>query len=220
MVGASGCGYLKNTRDDFMDCFILGVGGVVPVVPVDGETRAVGFLPPSIGAYLEVTEFFHLGALFKVSGDLEWDRRALGAVVDKRIKVGLGPLHYVSVQQWPSRSFSNAYKIEGNQMDGWREHMRNLTDPVFGRPAKELVFNKPGGLSFLQRGWQDWEVVSLEIAIPEPFILHSGFNARVGFDLSQAFDFLLGLATIDFYDDNAYTFSGKLQYPSTGGGEK
>ena len=58
---------------------------------------------------------------------------------------------------------------------------------------------------------------SLEVAIPEPFILHSGINARVGFDVSEVFDLALGLICIDFYDDNAFTFFwGKLQHPVPG----
>jgi len=214
ILGASGCGYLKNVRDDFMDCFMLGVGGVVPVVPAGEESRAVGFLPPSLGVYVEATEFMHLGAILKASGDLEWDRRGLAALVDTRTKVGLGPLHYVAVRQYTSPSLANAYKVEGNQMDGWRNHMRRLTDPVFRRPAKELIFNTSGGLPFLHRGWQDWEVFSVEVAVPEPFILHSGFNIRAGADPSQMFDFVLGLLCIDLYDDNAYTFWGKLQHPA------
>ncbi len=216
VVWATGCGYLKNTRDDFKDCFILGAGVVVPVVPGEDENIAVGLLPPSLGIYLEATEFFHLGGIYKVSGDLEWDRRACGIVVDKRTKVGIGPLHYVDVEQWPI--WVNDYKSEGNKMDGWREYMRDFKDPVFGRPAKELIFEKKyGALPFLHRGWQDWEVFSLEIAIPEPFILHSGFNVRAGVDPSQMFDFVLGVFCLDLYDDNAYRFFGALQHP---GGEE
>ena len=217
VTGVSGCGYLKNVRDDAMDCFILGAGVVVPVVPGEEENRAVGFLPPSVGVYLEATEFFHLGALFKASADVEWDRRAVGVVVDRRVKAGLGPLHHIDVRQTPI--LTNAYKTDGNQMDGWREHMHRLRDPVFDKPAKQLVFDGPPRTSWLHRGWQSWEVFALEVAIPEPFILHSGFNVRAGFDLSEVFDFALGLVGVDLYDDNAYTFGGELQHRTDGEGE-
>jgi hypothetical protein len=205
---------LKNVRDDAMDCLILGVGYTPAVAPTADGNKAVGFLPPSIGAYVELTEFLHFGALFKGSADLEIDRRAAGAVVDVRTKFGLGPLHHIKVKQHVI--MGNAYKTEENQMDGWREHMRGLRDPIFRRPAKELIFDKSRPLRFLHRGWQDWEVISLEVAIPEPFILHSGFNFRVGIDPSQIFDFVMGLVCIDIYDDNAYRFSGKLQHAEDG----
>jgi len=211
VAGSSGCGYLKNMRDDFADCFILGAGIVTPVAPGDPDNMAVGFLPPSFGVYVEATEFMHLGAIYKASADIEWDRRGMGVLVDQRAKAGIGPLHYVNITQIPL--WVNAYKVEGNQMDGWRKHMRALQDPVFHRPAKELIFDSPLAEPFLYKGWQDWETFSVEIAIPEPFILHSGFNVRVGVDPSQIFDFALGILCIDLYDDNAYRFGGKLQHP-------
>ena len=219
VAGGSGCGYLKNVRDDALDCFILGAGVVPPVAPMEGENKAMGFLPPSLGIYLEATEFFHLGGLFKASADLEWDRRGMGVMLDRRLKAGIGPLHYESI--WQKPIWANAYKDaeEANQMDGWREHMRNLRDPVFNKPAKELIFQDrlDEGKWWLAKGWQDWETFSVEIAIPEPFILHSGFNFRAGFDPSQVLDFVLGLVTIDLYDDDAYCpFTGKLQH-ATGG---
>ena len=67
-------------------------------------------------------------------------------------------------------------------------------------------------LPFLHRGWQDWETISVEVAIPEPFLLHSGFYGRIGFDLSECFDLLLSICCIDLYDDAAYTWSGELKY--------
>ena len=220
VVGTSGCGYLKNVRDDALDCIVLGVGVVPPVAPTGDENKAVGLLPPSLGIYLEATEFLHLGALFKASADLEVDRRGMGVMLDRRLKAGIGPLHYASI--WQKPLYANAYKDaeEPNQMDGWREHMRDLRDPVFNKPAKELIFEDrlDEGKWWLAEGWQDWETFSVEIAIPEPFILHSGFNVRAGFDPSQVFDLVLGLFTIDLYDDDAYNpWSGELQH--TMGGE-
>lgn len=214
VAGSSGCGYLKNVRDDAMDCFMFGVGVVPPVVPGKEGNQAVGFLPPSLGLYVQVTDFFHFGALYKASADLEWDRRGAGVLIDQRSKIGFGPLHRVRIKQTPI--CVNAYKDEGNQMDGWREHMRNLRDPVFDAPAKELIFRDMKPQPFLANGWQDWEMISVEIAIPEPFILHSGFNVRAGIDPSQILDFALGLVGIDLYDDNAYRLWGELQFPPEG----
>ena len=89
---------------------------------------------------------------------------------------------------------------------------------MFGAISKTMIF-KPekweaygysaGGeawesLPWLSQGWQDWETISIEVAIPEPFILHSGFYARVGVDPSQVFDLFLGLFGLDLYGDAAY----------------
>lgn len=219
-VSSTGCGYLKNVRDDVLDCGTFAVGVVPPVVPTSEGPRAVGFLPPAIGAYLEVTEFFHLGALYKATGDAEWDRRGLGLTVDQRSKLGIGPIHHVCIKQEPI--VANNYKRTGNELDGWRDQMDAMRDPVFGAPAKTLIYESLTdpvtewtGLPYLSRGWQDWETISLEVAIPEPFILHSGFYARVGVDPSQIFDLALSLFCIDLYGDAAYkTFSGKPKYPS------
>lgn len=225
MFSATGCGYLKNVRDDLMDCGTLAIGVVPPVVPTSEGTQAVGFLPPSIGVYAEFTELCHFGILCKATGDLEWDRRGAGVTVDVRRKFGLGPLHHVFIEQTPV--LANAYKTPDNEMDGWREHMRELSDPVFDSPAKIMIFEPivpeaeppyPEGeparrLPYLSRGWQDWEFISLEVAIPEPFILHSGFYVRVGVDPSQIVDLALSLLCIDMYDDAAYEpWSGDLKY--------
>lgn len=214
MFGASGCGYFKNLRDDAMDCAMIG-GGVVPPVVPDGEggTKAVGALPPSIGLYIEATNFMHFGGLYKVTGDVEMDRRGLFTGIDKRYKAGLGPWHYVVNHQYPVSA--NAYKMDDNEMDGWRTHMDELKDPIFNAPAKKLIFQTSYEQPYMYRGWQDWEMFSIELAIPEPFILHSGFNVRLGVDPSQFFDLALGIFGIDLYDDNAYHFNGDLRFPES-----
>ncbi len=214
MLGATGCGYLKNLRDDSMDCVMIG-GGVVPPVVPDGQggKRVVGAIPPSIGLYLEATNFLHLGGMYKISGDAEMDRRGLFAGVDRRIKAGFGPWHYVVKHQYPISA--NAYKLRGNQMDGWRAHMKELEDPIFQAPAKRLIYQTSQRQPYMYRGWQDWEMFSVEVAIPEPFILHSGLNVRLGVDPSQFFDLFLGLFTLDLYDDNAYQLDGQLRFPES-----
>ncbi|MBT4821295.1 MAG: hypothetical protein HON70_36635, partial [Lentisphaerae bacterium] len=60
--------------------------------------------------------------------------------------------------------------------------------------------------------WQDWETISAEIAFPEPFILHSGFYLRAGFDPSQIFDLALSVIGLDLYQDAAYTWCGDYKY--------
>ena len=215
----SGCGYVKNAVEDFQDIIILGVGVTPPTFPLNKEAneRVAGILPPSIGVYVEATEFCHLGGLLKGSCDLEWDRRGAGFVGDRRFKLGFGPAHYVDIYQQPlfkdadgAPLLINDYKVRGNtgnDLDAWREHMGDMKDFVFSRPAKQLIYDdntKP--LPFLQRGWQGWETFSVELAIPEPFITHSGFNVRAGINPCEVFDFALSLIGLDLYDDRAYNF--------------
>jgi len=251
VLSASGCGYVKNVRDDLLDVGTFAVGYVPPVVRADDELKAIGFLPPCLGLYIEATDFLQFGYLFKATGDVEWDRRGLQTCVDIRRKVGFGPWHSVAIKQTPI--YADAYKTPGSPMDAWREHMQALRDPVFDRPAKLLLFETDGvqkkgdstesltalerhmrirsgdrtdvekprkaipGLEVpqlpnLYRGWQDWETFSVEIAIPEPFLLHSGFYMRAGIDPSQVLDLALSLICLDLYSDRAYTFWGDYRF--------
>ena len=252
MLSATGCGYVKNVRDDLMDVGTFAVGYVPPVVRDDDGLKAVGFLPPCFGLYIEATDFLQFGYLFKATGDVEWDRRGLQTCVDIRRKVGFGPWHSVAIKQTPI--YADAYKTVDSPMAAWREHMRALRDPVFDRPAKLLLFETDGvqrdrgdsmrnltalerhqrirsgdrgmgertkkpipGLEIpqlpnLYRGWQDWETFSIEIAIPEPLLLHSGFYVRAGVDPSQVLDLALSLIGLDLYSDRAYTFWGDYRF--------
>ncbi len=214
ILATPGCGYVKNVRNDFMDCFVIGAGVITPVVKTEEGYKGLGYIPPSIGIYVEATDLLHLGALYKASADIEMDRRATGIVIDQRKKIGFGPFHYVDIEQEPI--LSNEYKRRNNDMDGWRKQMKRLEDPIFSRPGKQLIYDgrDTSGRWWLHRGWQDWEMLSIEIAIPEPFILHSGINFKFGFDPSQIFDLFLGIFGLDLYGDNAFRFNGDLRYES------
>ncbi len=224
-LSAGGCGYLRNVRDDVLDCGTFAIGVVPPVVPGSEGPKAIGPIPPAIGVYVEATEFLHLGALFKATGDLDWDRRGLSVGVDVRRKLGIGPLHDIYIKQEPI--WANAYKTPGGDMAGWRGHMRALRDPLFNSPAKTLIYEPSEtsliesyegtdiswqSLPWMHRGWQDWETFSLEVAIPEPFILHSGIYVRAGVDPSQVFDLVLSVFGLDLYSDAAYKLEGDLKY--------
>ena len=139
LLFAAGCGYVKNVRDDFNDCFILGAGVTPPVVESEGESVVAGILPPSLGLYVQATEFIQLGALRKISGDAVWDRRGHGILVDDRTKFGLGPFHWIKIKQKPLHA--TAYLKEGGPLEGWRKRMLALKDPIFGDPAKILVYS-------------------------------------------------------------------------------
>jgi len=274
LLAAGGCGYCKNVSDDFRDCFIVGAGVTPPVVSTEEGTLVAGIFPPSMGLYVEATDLIHLGAICKASGDVESDRRGAGVVADSRVKMGLGPWRYVKVNQKPISV--NDYKAEGNELDGWREHMRQMKDPLFHAPGKELIFRdaieflkvgeepkavaveaKPArtqeedwfgdwniadprssrktaapkpvepapqakaesgwGWPKLRNGWQNWQIISLEIAVPEPILTKTGFNVRFGFDISEMADFALSLVGLDLYSDAAYEWwSGKVKYGEGG----
>ena len=219
VLTTAGCGYCKNVRDDFMDIGTMAVGITPPVLydSDSGKQAVLGFLPPCIGVYGQVTSFLQVGALFKASADATWDRRGLGIIVDRRVKFGVGPWHYVRIDEEPI--FADAYKMPESRMDQWRQHMAEMQDPIFGASAKTMVFDgESGPQPYLADGWQDWQIISLEVAVPEPLLTHSGLYLRVGFDISQAFDAVLSLVFLDLYNDRAYKINGELLYGSVPAG--
>ncbi len=213
LLNTAGCGYFKNVRDDFMDIGTLGAGVVVPVMKTQEGQKAFAPIPHSFGVYVQCTDFFHLGYLTKHTYDIEWERRGLSVSEDIRTMGGYTFDHAIKLYQRPV--LANAYKKEGNDLCGWRTHMANLKAPFTDASAKQLIYNeKSEELPFFYKGWQDWETFSVEVAVPEPFILHSGIYLRAGVDPSQVFDFVLSLFCIDLYQDAAYKIDGCLRYPN------
>jgi hypothetical protein len=211
LLGAAGCGYFKNVRDDFMDIGTLGAGVVVPVMKTEEGQKAFAPIPHAIGVYVQCTDFFHLGYLTKQTYDLDWDRRGLAVNEDIRTMGGYTFDHSIRLYQNPVAA--NKYKREGNELDGWRTHMENLKMPFSDTGAKRLIYNKKSEKQpFFYKGWQDWETFSVELAVPEPFILHSGIYLKAGVDPSQVFDAVLSLFCIDLYQDAAYRLDGSLRY--------
>ena len=211
---SSGCGYFKNVRDDFMDIGGLAVGVTTPVLEEGNDAVVLGFLPPCLGIYVQATDFLHLGALYKVSADVTWDRRGAGIIVDERAKYGVGPYHWVTIREIPIAA--NGYKTEDSGLGPWRDAMAARKDPVFGAPAKIVKYSTKAWQPYLWQGWQDWETFSLEVAIPEPFFTHCGFYARVAADPSQVLDAVLSLFFLDLYGDRAYNINGTLRFNPAG----
>ena len=212
---SSGCGYMKNVRDDWMDVGTAAVGVAPPTVSGEESPQAIGILPPTAGVYLQATDFLHLGLIGKGTGDLCWDRRGAGVIVDKRIKSGFGPWH--KMRRDEEVLVGNEYKITGNRMDPWRQEMLEMKDPIFEEPAKRMIFHWEDGwyVNEMSNGWQDWEMLSVEIAIPEPFITHSGFYVRAGIDPSQFADAILALFAVDLYNDRAYERDGSMRFTNS-----
>ena len=203
VLGVSGCGYLKNVRDDVMDLGELSVGVNLP--RVGGEVTA--FRPP-IGAYVEATDFLHFGGISRAGADLEWDRRGLGILGDSRKKIGFGPWRSVQIKQTPW--VTNGYKRTGSKLDGWRGHMRSMS--LAGAPATELVFT--GAKSpFFYKGWHNAAHFSVEGSLYEPLVSRVGLYARIGLDPGQAADLVLSVVLLDLWGDDAFKFwSGEPKY--------
>ncbi|MBT3380867.1 MAG: hypothetical protein HN742_02350 [Lentisphaerae bacterium] len=230
--GVANSGYLKNVRDDLMDCGTLALGGVPPVTRLKDRAATTGLLPPCAGAYLQLTDIGHLGALRKKTLDAEWDRRGAGIMLDHRTKLGLGPFHHVAIRQIPVKA--NEYKQPSGLMEGWQEHMDSLVDPRIGVGAKTLVYEPRKArfwlwkrklsvacetLPFMPNGWQNWSQASLEVGAADPLFTHAGVYARVGFDLAEIADLAFSILGMDLFGDAAYTTSGVLRYlPEDTGG--
>ena len=218
-------GYVKNIRDDVMDCGTMAIGGVPPVTRVKDRLATTGLLPPCVGAYLQVSDVAHLGAIRKKTVDAEWDRRGAGIMLDQRTKFGLGPLHHVSIRQAPVKA--NEYKHPDGLMEGWQQHMDSLIDPRVGVGAKTLIYEPKRArlwlwkrklsitcdtLPFMPNGWQNWSQTSLEVGVADPLFTHAGLYARVGFDLAEVADLLCSIVGLDLFGDAAYRRSGVLKY--------
>ena len=78
----SGCRYLANRYYDLRDIGAIGIG-------VTGENPVTGIVPPSLGLYVEVTDWFHLGAIHYNGYTAELDLR--GTFWGPRVRNALWP---------------------------------------------------------------------------------------------------------------------------------
>lgn len=195
MVGCQRYG--QNRLADFMDIFQFGAG-------VTAENPVTGVIPPSLGVYVQATEFLNLGAMHFHGVSAEWDGRGTFVGPESRVRYGFGPWQRIQIRQFYDLGEENYFKkVNG----AWTKRMNSKAMRWWNKPAKELeyeywAYTRHDGMPIMHRGWQYWENFNLEVAIAEPFITHLGFNVRLGFDPSEIFDFLLGIATIDFKRDD------------------
>jgi len=203
VILTTGCGnkYLQNRCDDFRDVFNMGIG-----VTASEESP----YPPGMGLYLEMTDYFHLGAMRFHGYMAEWDRRGCGLKTLDETKLGFGPFHKWCIDE--KNTCAGMYK--SGKMTKWERRMEERTYTELiptgnmvsgtgskGHPGKRMRFEDAILYSY-PRGWQDWGFVGADVAVSEPFLLHIGLKFRAGVDLSQIMDFTLGLFTIDFYGDD------------------
>ncbi len=193
VVAASGCRYTTNRYYDFRDIWAVGAG-------ITGENPVTGIVPPSLGLYLELTEFLHLGALTHNGMTAEMDLR--GTFVGPESTTRFGFLWWQSLQKYQDYNnavYMNAFKDE---LFPWSQRMASIEMSWLGRPAKRLHY-QPWGMhmqrgSFLaHRGYQYWAYSGAQLALSDPILTHMGFMLRFGFDLSEVSDFLLGVVCVD-----------------------
>lgn len=188
-VLSTGCRYATNRAADFQDIFILG-GGITT------ENDVTGPWPPSLGVYVQATDFVSLGANHFSGVSAHVDGRGLYAGPESRTRFGLLFWDWNWFWEDPELAAENYYKKPGTL---WANRMAELD--VWDRAAKEahqaILPTQDPAIRHYPRGWHYWETISAEFGISEPFITHLGVHFRAGVDPSEVPDFLLGLFMID-----------------------
>lgn len=201
LLGTAGCSnsrYLTNRYYDFRDMGAVAVG-------VSSQNSCTGLFPPALGAYVEVTDFLHLGAITHSGYVAELDMRGSGVYYEERTRLGL--LFWQAIhddQDYTNARYRNYFKTPGNMWERW---MRGCVMSWGDSPAKDLTYDHwmedmQYGFFLRHRGWQYWEYIGGEFAICEPFLTHLGVTLRLGFDPSEISDFVLGWFGVDFNHDD------------------
>ncbi len=193
--------YFMNRYYDFRDMIHLGVG-------VTAANDHTGVIPPSFGVYAQVTDLLKLGAITHNGPVAELDHRGTGVYMENRVRAGLLWWEAILLNQYyddPELSFYTNYFKTRDTL--WRERMRRPSRYWMGAPPKDYVYDHWNSRiqyngPLLHNGWQHIYNSQLEVALSEPFITKVGFTARVGFDVSEIGDFLLGWFTLDYYGDD------------------
>jgi len=192
----------QNRLADLMDIVTIGAG----VSVTDSKRR---FVPPSYGAYVELTSLVTLGYIKHHGNAVELDGRGVGAYSEEyRERWGLGYNRHWQIHQGLGEQYVNYYK-DPEVSAGWAERMAvelgYQTDEGALVPAKQFVHRdttpqhgSPRG----PRGWHHWSYIGAEVAIPDPILTHHGITLRAGVDVAEAFDFLTGFFLYDFRRDD------------------
>lgn len=200
LLNTTGCNrYLTNRYYDFRDIVDLGVG-------VSTENSATGIVPPALGAYIELTDFAHLGAIRHYGPIAETDLRGSGVYTEARDRIGLGPWQAIHLDQFAGKNdCRNYFKTPGTK---WDCKMKSAAHSFNGAPAKDLTYKHwakdlQEGYFLRHRGYQYWEYTGAEVAICDPAFTHWGLYLRFGFDISEVSDFFLGwFCGFDFKGDD------------------
>lgn len=196
-IAGSGCRYVQNRTYDFCDMFQMGVG-------VASENPTTGWLPPSFGLYAQATEYVNFGAMWFSGYTAEWDGRGFFAGHEERIRLGFLPFQFLKLDQDYAEGHYNYFKMKDSL---WTHRMNTRRMRWMDAPAKELEYEYWAdelhlGTPIFHRGWQYWENCVIEAAFGCPFTCHLGVIVRLGFDVSEISDFIIGFTTIDFKSDD------------------
>lgn len=209
LLNTMGCRYLTNRYYDFRDTMDMGVG-------ISTENSATGIVPPALGAYIEVTDFAHLGAIRHYGPIAEVDMRGSGCYTEARDRIGLGPWQAIHLDQFVcKKGCRNYFKTPGTL---WDCKMKSVTNSFDGAPAKDLTYthwaqDMQYGYFLRHRGYQYWEYAGIELALCDPAVTHFGIYTRFGFDISEVSDFMLGWFGIDFkHDDMCPKMFAEMKY--------
>lgn len=197
---AMGCGrFLTNRYYDARDTIAFGAG-------VTTENPVTGFVPPSFGAYLELTDWMQLGWINYNGYTAEMDLRGTFVGPESYQRAGfLWNQELFKNQDYDNAIYKNVFKNEDFPWC-WRQESIGLS--LGGHPAKRLYYTHWArhvfeGTGLLHRGWRYWEYAGMELALSEPFLTHVGVMLRFGFDLSEVSDFVLGwFGGFDFKHDD------------------
>jgi len=190
--------FLNNRAADFSDIWQLGVGYTT-------ENHVTGWIPPSLGIHVQVTEFMNLGAVHFTGQSAEFDGRGTFVGPESRTRIGFGPYQKIMIDQNYVDGTENYFKKFGTL---WSDRMNSSHLRLGNKPAKELNYEHWAmgmreGYPIMHRGWHYWENTGIEISLSDPFVSHFGFNFRLGVDVSEVSDFLLGwLFGFDFKHDD------------------
>ncbi|MCL5269586.1 MAG: OmpA family protein [bacterium] len=195
---ATGCRYGINRYYDFRDMINLGVGAT-------HENPTTGMWPPSLGVYVEATDFLQLGAITHNGVTAELDMRGTGVYPESRTRLGFLWWQAVHINQdYREAAYMNYFKEDDTL---WAQWMTSPMMEFWGKPAKDLNYKHwrsdlQYGMCLMPRGYQYWEYTGAEVAICDPFLTHFGLMLRAGVDVSEASDFLLGWFGYDFKHDD------------------
>jgi peptidoglycan-associated lipoprotein len=198
VMTTTGCRYFSNRYYDLRDTFGVGAG-------FTHENPVTGPIPPSLGLFVNVTEWFNLGWLSYNGYSAEMDQRGTFVGPEYRFRGGLFWWQVLKLNQdYDYAVYRNVFKDRDFL---WTQRMRSLDMRYKGHPAKRLNYEhwahfKQQGTGLYARGYQYWAHSGVEVAISEPFITHFGFTARLGVDISEVSDFVLGWLAIDFKGDD------------------
>lgn len=196
-LALSGCHYTTNRAADLGDVFVAGAG-----ITTEGVGNMIA--PPSLAAYVQVTDYVNLGFSRFYGLVAEIDGRSTYAGPEGRDRRGL--LLYQGAQIYQEYKDGN-HTYAKRDRSLWSERMQQSTMTIQDTPAKLLNYSYMSaslqeGYPLFPRGWQYWGTVMAEVGISEPFLTHLGLHLRLGIDFSEISDFIIGFTTIDFKRDD------------------